>query len=386
MHLLIGLMFFYGIEQLFFNDILHDSAARGVATLGYIVAVMVCDIPAGLLADRFGRKRSLLIGCWTLVLTLVVLGASHNIWTYVLGSALYGVYTAFYNGAAQALLYDYLKETGDTENYARYQGQNYALFLAGAAIANFCSGFIAEAFDLRAAYFACLIPAVLAIATVWGIREPRHTESETAASLPFAQSLKQVGREVRARPRILLFALQFTMLQTFLLTIGEFGQAYILSFGYSAVALGVLWSIDAIFSAVAQLNAHRFRSRPRLWVGLFCVLLGIFMMIHSKIGIGIFWLLYGLAEALTTVAEAEVQAETSSTVRATMLSTVGFASNLIGIPALVLFTTVYKHHDVFVANTVLVIVIGITLVLTLLVRPPVAKPTKEAPHAPPLIS
>ena len=47
-----GLMFWYGIEQLFLDNILQDPSARAVVTTVWAVTFLLPDIPSGIIADR----------------------------------------------------------------------------------------------------------------------------------------------------------------------------------------------------------------------------------------------------------------------------------------------------------------------------------------------
>lgn len=376
-HLMLGMMFFYGIEQLFFNTLLHDSSARGISTISYTAAVILCEIPSGMFADKFGRRRSLLVACCALIAALIVCGLSGSVLMYAVGSALYGGYSAFYGGAAQALLYDALKEVRKENIYTRLQGQNYAIFLIGAAIANFSSGFIAEAHSIRLTYFISLVPSIVAFVAVWKLREAKHDSGAETEQVYRFNALAAVIRDIKHAPRIILFGFQFIIFQLLLFTVGEFGQVYILAFGVSTVLLGILWGIDALFAALCQWQAYQVQKRPRVWVALFCFILGVFMITRNQYGIAIFWLIYGGSEALSTVAEAEMQALTSSNIRATMLSFFSFAANLIALPAVLLYTIIYRHHGIFTANSCVGVFFITVLLLTLLVRPPKLTPTIE---------
>jgi MFS family permease len=58
-HLFLGMMFFFGIEQLFLNTIIGGASSRGYVVIVYVASVLVFDIPTGMLADKYGRKKKL---------------------------------------------------------------------------------------------------------------------------------------------------------------------------------------------------------------------------------------------------------------------------------------------------------------------------------------
>jgi MFS family permease len=361
-HLFFGMMFFYGIEQVFLNEFIGGDSVRGFATVMFTLGVLVFDIPTGILADRIGRKKALLIGCAVLIASLAILGLSRSLTAYLLGAVLYGLFIALWNGAAQALLYDHLAETDQQTRYAKEQGVVYAIFLVGAGIANVTSGFIAEGFGLSAAYFLSIIPAIFAGGILLGIYEPPIERREEAV---WYKHLHDIFKEVRRHRIIVLYSLRFIVAEVIFLTIGEFGQIYMLTFGISTVTLGIFWAIDAAFAAGGRYLAHYIQKRVGLFMTIYGLVLAAFALTTQSYGIGLFWLLYGLNEALQNIAETEVQHAASTRVRATTLSIVSFIGNALAIPIVLAYTWYYSRHGIFAANRWIIASMVLLLVVTL---------------------
>jgi MFS family permease len=267
------------------------------------------------------------------------------------------------NGASEALLYDWLAASGNTKHYAKYQGSTFALFLVGTGIANLASGFLANAVGLRTTYVLSIIPALMAIAVVLLIVEPAIKPQQRDI---WYKHLRQIVAGIVQHRKLLLYSLRYIVAEITVLTIGEFGQIYILAFGVSAVMLGVFWAIDSAFAAGGRTLAHRAQSRPGLFIVVYCLVLALFISVTHSFGIGLFWLAYGLNEALANIAETEIQHETKTAVRATTLSVIGFAGNALAIPIVLLYTVYYTHHGILAANKLLGIGIIAILLLTLL--------------------
>lgn len=360
------MMFFYGIEQLFLDRVIRDASARAYLTIAYTLALVIFDIPAGMLADRISRKLCLLLASATQIIALIILGSSNTLWVYLVGSFTFGIFICLINGTAQAILYDWLALIGRAETYAKEQGRNYAAFLIGAGIANVASGFIANALSLRSTYFLSIIPAALACMLILGLEDPPFAKKQSTL---WYKHLGEVMGELTRHKKIVFFSIQFMASGIALYTIGEFGQIYMLSFGISTVALGIFWAIDALFAASGRILAHKFQSYAHLLIICFCAVTFVFALVNHSFGIGIFWLFYGLNEAVSNVAETEIQHETSSHIRATTLSVVSFAGNLIAIPVIIFYNRYYLHHGIFAANRLLAFALVAVLLLTLLVRP-----------------
>ena len=377
--LLFGMMFFYGIEQVFMNKYLHNNAARGYVTMFFIMSMVVFDVPAGVIADRFGRKLCMLLAAVAQATSVVVLGLSNSLLIYLLGCVLFGLFIALLNGASQALLYDWLASQFQTKLYAKHQGSIYAFFLIGAAIANFASGFIARTLGLRSTYFLSVIPALLAFMILLGLKESALTRK---ASFEWFSHLSEVLQEIGQHKRILVYALRFTAAAITLMTIGEFGQVYLLSFGISTITLGAAWAITALFAACGRYTAHYFQAHARNFIAVYCFILALFVSSHHLLGIALFWLVYGLNESISNVAETEIQDETTAPLRATTFSVISVIGNIIAIPIVYLFTKYYVHHGIGAANQMIAITMIVVLLLTIVVRqPPVADSERRPQRA-----
>jgi len=377
-YLLTGLMFWYGIEQLFLDKYLHNPSARGYVTIAFTATLVLFDIPGGVLADRIGRKFCLIWSALAQIAGLVILGTSDSLPIYIVGTVVFGLFWCLFDGAAQALLYDWLAERKETKRYAKLQGSMYAVWLTGAGIANLASGFIGHFWGLRSAYLLSAIPGTIALFCIFKLREAPH---ERKTETPWYTHAIDALREARSHKKIFGFALQFMAANVILLTIGEFGQIYLLSFGVSTIVLGLLWAATAGFAAAGRGLAHRLQLKPRLAIGIFCMVLAAFALVHSAVGIGIFWLVYGLNEAVSNIAETEIQDATSSHIRATMLSMVNFAGNTLAIPVVLLFTAYYRQNGIMAADQFVALAAVVVLLATLLIKP--AKHVKPAPDIAP---
>ena len=76
------------------------------------VSVLLFEMPTGLVADFFGRKRSLIIGIFILGIAHLLEGSFPAFWAIAIGSALWGFGWTFISGAEQAWIADELEGKG----------------------------------------------------------------------------------------------------------------------------------------------------------------------------------------------------------------------------------------------------------------------------------
>lgn len=330
-HFLIGLIFWYGIEKLFMQGIGIDATGVGIVAAVTLVGTIMLDIPSGILADKWSRKGMLFVAVLAMMASTAMLGLSNSLGIYMVGAVLYSIYIVATSGTYQALLYDSLHEAGQSKHYSKIAGRAYALFLAGAGVANIASGFIANQFDLRTAFFVSLVPCVINLVVIASIKEPSFHKAEQKERM-----LGQLGTAVRSITSIsLLFGLTIitTLLSVIELFKEDFGQLYMLEYINSAQLLGLLWAAYAFAWALGSLIAHRFRSKLSILV---------WSSVLPLVGIALFdsWvgLLFFMAQAVASAAlinqiETRVQETTPSSVRASILSVLSTFGRIISVPA-----------------------------------------------------
>lgn len=100
----------------------------------YAASVLVTEIPSGILADRFGRRRVLLVAGLVFILGLVAFGLGEGLLLLIVAYAAFGVSDAAFSGADQALLYDSLDPIGRTDEFEPKLGRFNALVMGGFAV------------------------------------------------------------------------------------------------------------------------------------------------------------------------------------------------------------------------------------------------------------
>lgn len=360
------MMFWYGIEQVFMDNIIADPNIRALATTVYVVTLLVLDIPGGIIADRFGRRKTIIAGAALQALGVLVMGFSSSTPVFLLGVLTYGIYWALCNGAAQAMMYDHLAAAGRHGEYARQQGSTYAFGYLGAGAANVLSGIIAHFIGLRAPYLLSVIPALVALITALTLRE-------TVRAKPTAHSRlldypRQLISTVQHSKLAGIYAAQIIIGVLIFMTICEFGQITLLEYGMSSIWLGFIWAIDAGVVALVLHHAHRLQKRPWQSVLGYVAILLLFatFIAHPIMGTLLFVATYAGIEAVHNISETELQHTIHSAGRATVLSSVNFVGNALAIGAVWGFNHTMQSRGIFEANQTAAIMAASLFALTAL--------------------
>lgn len=107
--------------------------ARGVSldqifllSLVFSLASLAFEVPSGYLADKFGRKKTLILGVIFLILFNIGSIVAHGFPQFGLLFLLLALSGSCFSGTEEALLYDGLKETGQESKMSKYNGQLHA--------------------------------------------------------------------------------------------------------------------------------------------------------------------------------------------------------------------------------------------------------------------
>jgi len=124
------------------------------------VSVLLFEMPTGLFADHFGRKRSLVLGILVIGFAHILEGSTPEFWAIALASGMWGIGWTFISGAEQAWIADELNGEKLEETFLR--GSQYGSFARFTAI--LASVAIAVIWSVQTAIlFAGVMLVVLAI-------------------------------------------------------------------------------------------------------------------------------------------------------------------------------------------------------------------------------
>ena len=105
----------------------------------YSIVIAVMEIPSGYLADRWGRKHSLMIGTAFGFIGFGSYSLSYGLFGFILAEILLGLGQSFISGSDAAMIYDTLLEQGKENDYVKYEGRvtsigNFSEAFAGLAV------------------------------------------------------------------------------------------------------------------------------------------------------------------------------------------------------------------------------------------------------------
>lgn len=250
-----------GVASLFY---LH----RGVAfdqifylSIVWSITTLLFEVPSGYLADRFGRKRTLLLGTFITAFSYLVAFFADSFLAFCVQFALMSFGFSCFSGTEEALLYDTLKETKEEHKMTSYFAKLNAARQVMKIFIPSLGALIAK--DLLESQFRILVlidiaGSVLAWFMLSRLEEPRHVKhvAEQEQGI-FKESLQTIRRE----PILFRIALNKTLVFVASFLIWRVYQPYFLEHGISAVWFALLYVLFKSTETVTLFCLDRLEKR-----------------------------------------------------------------------------------------------------------------------------
>lgn len=350
-----GLMFWYAIEKVFMTKLGFTASDITTAAIIVSVAILLSEVPAGIIADRWSRKGVLFFAMLTLALASVFLGSAHTIAQYMVFITLVGLYFALESGIPESIIYDtLLEQNGSRQGYEKYYGQTQAVNSIALIIGSLAGGVIGAKFGLQTAYFVSVPVAVLAMVSVLMLKEPLlHKQHETTFLLSHLRETFQHVLRKGTPGWILLALIAFGILDSFLLDIDQLWPL--------ALTLPVVWygPLNALLLSGYGLGGPLAdRIAKYNWVGtlvcgfgLVCTLSlsvrNIYVIAAAQFGF------ITCFSALLIIAEGRLQDVVPSRLRTSALSVASSLTTLCFVPVAFAFGLATESFSVFRASYLL---------------------------------
>lgn len=138
----------------------------------YLFAMFLLEIPTGVVADKFGRKISLVLGSLVIGIAVLIYGSYASFGIFILGEILFATGSALISGADSALMYDSLKINKETKKSKKVFAREEIFGLLGIMIAAPIGSFIAKSLGMNWPMLLTAVPMFVGVIIALTFKEP----------------------------------------------------------------------------------------------------------------------------------------------------------------------------------------------------------------------
>ena len=284
---------------------------------------LLCEIPSGMLADRFSYKTNLYLArLASIVSSILILFGQGNFWIYALAMMVSAWSYNFDSGTSTAFLYDSAVEAGQKDRYLQISS-----FLSGVAEVTRTLGTVVAGFFIHGAlawtYLIAIGLSFLSIILIYFMKEPM-AKREKNEYLTFKMIVQQVRKEWHEKPVLFYWMLTYQLVGTLMCMFYFYYQQKISDLAGWQVSLVMLIGsgLNLIAVYVASQIGKKWNSN-RVFPTL-VALTGLSLLLVFSGTPFAFLLVYLLTDTLYAVYQPiyfnDLQGYLPSSVRATMLS------------------------------------------------------------------
>ena len=268
-----NLKFFEVFFILFLRDAGLSYTGIGILYSLREIGVNLMEIPGGLLADIYGKKR-MLIGSFLLyILSFILFYTAHHFAVFALAFILYGIADALRSGTHKALIMTYLEQQGRSDEKTLFYGHTRACSQKGSAISALVAGaFVYMSGYYRSVFLLAVIPYVINVFLVASY--PKSLRKTQQKSYPAPENIRSGWRALwknLLRPGTGKIIYDSALHTAYLKAVKDYIQPLIVHATVlipasmlsgarkkEAVAVGIVYTIIYLLTSYASKNSVRF--------------------------------------------------------------------------------------------------------------------------------
>ena len=284
---------------------------------------LLCEIPSGMLADRFSYKTNLYLARLSSIgSSILILFGQGNFWIYAIAMIINAWSYNFDSGTSTAFLFDSAVEAGQKDRYLQISS-----FLSGVAEVTRTLGTVVAGFFIHGAlawtYYIAIGLSLLSILLIFLMKEP-ESKSDERSHLTLKRILEVVKQEWQEKPVLFYWMLTYQLVGTIMCMFYFYYQQKISDLASWQVSLIML--IGSGFNLLAVYLASQIGKKwnSNQVFPILVALTGLTLLLVGAKTPFAYLSVYLLTNALYAVYQPiyynDLQAYLPSSVRATMLS------------------------------------------------------------------
>ena len=318
---------------------LHDARGLSIAAILLLdalfeIMMLVSEVPTGVVADRWGRRRSMVLGQAGIVIAVAMFAVAPTFWWVFASYAVWAVAGALTSGSDVAFVHDSLEAQGRSGDFHRVIARGNACQIAGMGISSMLGAPLAAVTSLEATVAMSIALAVAGVPVVWRFQDPGT--HRISSEVRYFQLLGTATRRVAGNPRLRTLILLQALISGFAWSALLLTQVFLDENGLPLAWFGVVLASLHLVAFTGAMLSHRVISavgRQRVivmggpTVALALIALG-FVPLWG--GIALYAGLRVVLNVLQPVLVDQINRESADEVRATIASMGTMGISLVG--------------------------------------------------------
>jgi MFS family permease len=312
--------------------LLYNLTYTEIGILASILAVftLLFEVPSGIIADKYGRKNSLLISSIFGVLSTIFYFFGNGFWMFAIATALFGICVSFTSGTFDAFLYDTLVALKKQNQYKKYRSRQflYSHSVNGLVLLTIP---LLYTFDEKLPFLVGLVFFLSSFFVALALVEP---PLKRKLGREFAEVFFESGKEIRFTKGLFLIILASAVSLAFIFATSEYYQPLLQIAKIPVTFFGVIYFAKRILLGGGAYLAHKLEKylKPAWAIVILGILIFVFYIGASRdnsLVIVFSVIFFSLIEgAHRVILRDEIHKRTSSDNRSTVLSFEEFVQNL----------------------------------------------------------
>lgn len=323
------------------------------------ISVIVFEVPTGALADRIGRKYSLILGSifWSISLIVYILGDSFLI--FAIAEIVFSLGATFKSGADTALIYDTLALVKRENEFQKIEGHARSLALYAQAFGSIIAGFVYEV-NGNLPLIISIGFMIITIIIAFNFKEPPKEHEKEEFIIKYVAQIKDSGTYILKHEKLKALILYSMVFFIFYRAGFWYFQPYMEGVNIPVKYFGIIFFIFNIVAAITSKYSYKIMelTKPKTLTFMSILLIVSFIILGTvKVSYGVLAiLLQQIARGLyRPVMYKYLNKHIPSEKRATVLSFQSLSNNLASAITLPLVGLLLDSTDIFTTHLVMAI-------------------------------
>jgi len=248
----------YVIERLFWEQRGMSIQMVVYTEIIYAITVVLLEIPTGIAADKWGRKKLIIADAFLGVCELLILIYATKFWHFAAAIFLAGIGRAAGSGSENALLYDSLISEGKEDLFEKYLGRLNAMDLVAGILAALSGSLLADLYGFELNYRISCIGMFVSLCISFMLAEP-EVKSMADKPIPVKEYVIASVNLFRKNHGVCLVILSAMVAGSAMIFVDEFWQLYISIIGIPVVYFGLFSAGLTLLRLPGSVLAYRIK-------------------------------------------------------------------------------------------------------------------------------